>query len=122
MQSKRVSSGAEPLECTHPGVRDSVRVVRIQHSALAGMRAGVYGPGGAMAQKRYDPLWEIVDEKIALQGQEPDIDVPCPHCHVLVHLGPGVSVGARYACGLCGGVAEVVKQGEAVALKAVVEA
>ena len=72
-----------------------------------------------MTRKKYDPLWEIVDEKIALQGQEPDVDVACPHCHVLVHLGRGTTVGARYSCGLCGGVSAVAKQGEAVSLKAV---
>jgi uncharacterized Zn-binding protein involved in type VI secretion len=58
--------------------------------------------------KKYDPLWEIVDEKVALQGQEPDVDAPCPHCHVLVHLGGRARVGDRFACGLCGGHAVVI--------------
>lgn len=60
-----------------------------------------------MAKKRYDPLWEIVNEKVALQGEEPDVDVLCPHCHVTVHLGTAAKPGERYACGLCGGVSEV---------------
>jgi ribosomal protein S27AE len=62
-----------------------------------------------VTKKRYDPLWEIVGEEVALQGQEPDIDAACPHCHVTVHLGPAAKVGRRYACGLCGGVSEVVQ-------------
>jgi len=66
--------------------------------------------------KKYDPLWEIVDEKIALQGQEVDIDAPCPFCHVTVHLPVGAEAGARFACGLCGGVSEVVSRPEGLAL------
>ncbi|MBN1321831.1 MAG: hypothetical protein JXA87_13455 [Thermoleophilia bacterium] len=62
-----------------------------------------------MTKKKHDPLWEVVDEKIALQGQEPDVDVPCPHCGVLVHLGILAKAGERYACGLCGGVSEVAE-------------
>jgi len=62
-----------------------------------------------VAKKRYDPLWEIVNEKVALQGQEPDNDVLCPHCHVTVHLGLAAKAGERYACGLCGGVSEVAE-------------
>ncbi len=62
-----------------------------------------------MAKKRYDPLWEIVGEKVALQGEEPYIDVACPHCHVTARLGPAAKVGWRYACGLCGGVLEVMQ-------------
>ena len=62
-----------------------------------------------MAKKKYDPLWEIVNEKVALQGQEPDVDALCPHCHVTVHLGSEAKVGGRYSCGLCGGVSEVAE-------------
>ncbi|MCE5253802.1 MAG: hypothetical protein LLG45_06290 [Actinomycetia bacterium] len=62
-----------------------------------------------MAKKKYDPLWEIVHEKVALQGQEPDVDTLCPHCHVTVHLGSAARPGESYACGLCGGVSEVVE-------------
>lgn len=60
-----------------------------------------------MSGKKYDPLWEIVDEKVALQGVEPDIDASCPHCYVGVHVGLEAKPGERFACGLCGGVSEV---------------
>ena len=72
-----------------------------------------------MAKKRYDPLWELVGEKIALQGQAPDVDVVCPHCHVTVHLGEAAQPGQRYACGLCGGLSEVVEQAGSRRLEAV---
>lgn len=72
-----------------------------------------------MAKKKYDPLWELVGEKVALQGQEPDVDVPCPHCGVLVHLGKSAKVGERCTCGLCGGVSEVVESSEGAGLKRV---
>ena len=75
-----------------------------------------------MAKKKHDPLWEVVDEKIALQGQEPDVDVPCPHCGVLVHLGGSAKAGERYACGLCGGKSEVVLGAEGPSLRRVAEA
>jgi len=42
-----------------------------------------------VAEKKYDPLWEIVHEKVALQGQELDLDARCPHCNVTLHLGSG---------------------------------
>jgi len=70
-----------------------------------------------VGKKKYDPLWELVDEKIPLQGQAPDIDVRCPYCHVTVHLGSQARAGERYACGLCGGVAEVVEESGKPALK-----
>lgn len=69
-----------------------------------------------MAKKRYDPLWEIVDEQITLQGAEPDVDRRCPHCNVIVHLGPLTKVGERYECGLCGGVSQVAEQQEGASL------
>lgn len=69
-----------------------------------------------MVKKRYDPLWEIIGEKRALQNQEQHLDFPCPHCNVVVHLGSsprqtedsclqGSSLqdGASFECGLCGG-------------------
>ena len=62
-----------------------------------------------MAKKKYDPLWEVVGEKVPLQGGVPDVDVPCPHCGVTVHLGSVAKPGERYACGLCGGVSEVIR-------------
>lgn len=69
-----------------------------------------------MAKKRYDPLWEIVGEKVALQGQEPDVDAECPHCHVTVHLGKTARSGERYTCGLCGGLSEVAEGPEGLRL------
>lgn len=74
-----------------------------------------------MAKKKYDPLWEIVDEKVALQGQEPDVDAFCPHCHVAVHLGTAAKVGEHYACGLCGGVSEVAEGPAGLVLNPVVD-
>ncbi len=71
-----------------------------------------------MAKKKFDPLWEIVDEKIPLQDQGPDVDVPCPHCHVPLHLGPGDQKGQRITCGLCGGSSEVVEGPEGPRLEA----
>jgi ribosomal protein S27AE len=70
-----------------------------------------------VAKKKYDPLWEIVDEKVALQGAEPDVDAQCPSCHVTVHLGLGAKAGERYECGLCGGVSQVTAEQAGVALK-----
>lgn len=72
-----------------------------------------------MGNKKYDPLWELVGEKVALQGQEPDVDAHCPHCNVNLHLGPSLEDGARVACGLCGGTSVVVSRGGVVTLEAV---
>jgi Zn finger protein HypA/HybF involved in hydrogenase expression len=69
--------------------------------------------------KKYDPLWEIVDEKVALQGQESDVDVACPHCHVVVHLGNTAAVGERFACGLCAGTSVAISAGGSLALQKV---
>jgi hypothetical protein len=71
-----------------------------------------------VARKKFDPLWEIVNEKVALQNEEPDVDLPCPHCHVLLHLGAKAPKGERITCGLCGGVSEVVDAPEGAQLKA----
>jgi hypothetical protein len=70
-----------------------------------------------VAKKQFDPLWEIVDEKIALQDVEPDVDVPCPYCAVPLHLGAGVAKGLRVTCGLCGGGSEVVDVAGSLGLK-----
>jgi hypothetical protein len=70
-----------------------------------------------VAKKKYDPLWEIVDEKVALQGAEPDVDCVCPHCNVRVHLGTSIAAGERVECGLCGGVCEVVARDGVMALE-----
>jgi len=72
-----------------------------------------------VTRKKYDPLWEIVGEKSPLQGQEPDVDSICPHCNVRVHLGLGARAGARYACGLCGGVSQVVAEADGLRVEAV---
>jgi ribosomal protein S27AE len=72
-----------------------------------------------VAKKKYDPLWEIVHEKVALQCQGPDVNVPCPHCNVTVHLKEDVRARERFACGLCGGVSEVVAGSEGPGLRAV---
>jgi hypothetical protein len=71
-----------------------------------------------VANKKFDPLWEIVDEKIALQNTQPDVDVPCPHCGVPLHLGVDVLKGRRVTCGLCGDEAEVVETSGGLGLKA----
>ncbi len=63
-----------------------------------------------MPKKKYDPLWELVDEKVALQGVEPDTDAQCPYCHVRVHLGLGAMPSSQVECGLCGGVSALVEQ------------
>lgn len=66
-----------------------------------------------MAKKKYDPLWEIVDEKITLQGVEPDIDGICPDCGVRVHIGASLRVGEQVECGLCGSLLRIArKEGE----------
>jgi hypothetical protein len=53
-------------------------------------------------KKKYDPLWEVVNEKIGLQGQVVGLDVICPHCHVVVHLDGDAKAGDHFCCGLCG--------------------
>lgn len=70
-----------------------------------------------MAKKTYDPLWEIIDEKVPLQGAEPDIDAKCPWCHVTVHLGKRTAQDGPFECGLCGGISELVTEKGAPALK-----
>jgi hypothetical protein len=68
--------------------------------------------------KKFDPLWEIVDEKIALQNTEPEVDAACPYCHVTLHLGSAVLAGETVDCGLCGGRSEVVQTPSGLGLKA----
>jgi hypothetical protein len=70
-----------------------------------------------VTRKRFDPLWEIVDEKVALQNEEPDIDLPCPYCRVRLHLGPAPRAGEKISCGLCGGDSELVQSAEGLSLK-----
>lgn len=71
-----------------------------------------------MARKKFDPLWEIVDEKRALQNEEPHVDLPCPHCQVLLELGPAARLGEKVTCGLCGGTSEVEQSPQGLRLKA----
>ncbi len=72
-----------------------------------------------MQKKTYDPLWEIVDEKVALQGTEPELLGHCPHCNVTLRLSPEAQAGERYECGLCGGFSEVEKKNDGITLKPV---
>lgn len=74
-----------------------------------------------MAKKRYDPLWEVVNEKVALQGGETEVDAICPWCRVIVHLGLQAMPGQVYECGLCGGVSEVVEEEGVPALRPVTQ-
>lgn len=72
-----------------------------------------------MARKKYDPLWEIAGEKVALQGRELGFDAQCPHCNVTLQLGPRVKPGARVTCGLCGGASEIAIEEGAARLRSV---
>jgi hypothetical protein len=60
-------------------------------------------------KKKYDPLWEIVGEKVCLQGGESRKAVACPQCHVAVDLPSDVRVGERFSCGLCSALCEVAQ-------------
>lgn len=101
---------AEAVGCERLRSVDSTtkREVTIQHRVA----------GGPVTKKRYDPLWEIVDEKVALQGAEPEMDALCPWCNVTLHLG-GATVGKTYECGLCGGASRVIAAEGKVALERV---
>jgi hypothetical protein len=59
-------------------------------------------------KKRLDPLWEIVGEKVYLQGAASAPSGSCPQCHVLVELPREPKRGERFRCGLCGTLCEVV--------------
>jgi len=116
------SAGGLPLERTGLHVRDSVRGVRIQHRVRRTAGPAHRRPGGVVAKKKYDPLWEVAGEKVALQGQGPDVDVVCPHCNVKVHVPATAGPGDRFACGLCGGISEVVSSPAGIRLEPVVAA
>jgi hypothetical protein len=73
------------------------------------MPAGPICEAGGPVKKKYDPLWEVVDEKIGLQGEVGHSDAGCPHCHVVVHLQAGTMPGDRFCCGLCGTLCEVIE-------------
>jgi hypothetical protein len=70
-----------------------------------------------VAKRKYDPLWEIVEEKVPLQAAEPDVDARCPYCHVTVHLGLNAKAGEKYECGLCGEVSQVEEKEGGVTLR-----
>ena len=59
-------------------------------------------------KKRYDPLWEIVGEKVRLQGEGATRTTRCPRCHVAVDLGAEAKTGECFRCGLCGTLCETV--------------
>ncbi len=67
--------------------------------------------------KKYDPLWEIVGEKVPLQGVEPDVDALCPNCHVRLHLGLEAKPGDTMDCGLCGAALTVIAEGDRLDLE-----
>jgi hypothetical protein len=71
-----------------------------------------------VGKKRFDPLWEIVDEKVALKGHETCIDAVCPHCRVNVDVPPEAVAGERVLCGLCGKVSQVIEGARGPALAA----
>jgi hypothetical protein len=71
-----------------------------------------------VAKKKFDPLWEIIDEKRALQNVEPRVDLACPHCQVKLELGPAVRTGEKVTCGLCGGTSVVEQTADGPSLKA----
>jgi hypothetical protein len=60
-------------------------------------------------KKRFDPLWEIIGEKVYLQGMSLTPAASCPRCHVLVELPQGSTRGERFRCGLCGALCEVIE-------------
>ena len=74
--------------------------------------------GGVVSKKKFDPLWEIIDEKRALQDVEPTVNLTCPVCHVPLELGSVAGKGETVTCGLCGGSSELVETPQGLALKA----
>lgn len=66
--------------------------------------------------KKYDPLWELVGEKVPLEGAEPDIDALCPNCHVRVHVGHEAQPGEQVECGLCGAALKIIQTPEGLGL------
>jgi len=65
-----------------------------------------------VAKKNIRPALGDRHEKVALQGQEPDLDAPLPPLQR--HTSPRVlarTEGWRITCGLCGKTSEVVSDG-----------
>ena len=63
-------------------------------------------------KKSHDPLWEIVGEKVPLQGAESVLRLACPHCHVTLEVPSGIIRGQHFECGLCGGACEFLGDSE----------
>ena len=61
-------------------------------------------------KKKYDPLWEIVGEKVNLQGSASATTIKCPNCHVPLDLPGQVRPGRRFRCGVCGALCEVGRE------------
>lgn len=66
--------------------------------------------------KKFDPLWEIVGEKLPLQGTEVDVDALCPVCHVNLHVG-AAEPGLKVDCGLCGASLVVAESAGVITLE-----
>ncbi len=62
-------------------------------------------------RKKFDPLWEIVDERVGLQGSCDIKTLFCPRCQVAVELPQVAEPGWRFSCGLCGAQCEVALAG-----------
>jgi hypothetical protein len=67
--------------------------------------------------KKYDPLWELVGDKVELQGVGEDLDVRCPECHTILHVGPELASGDAVECGLCGAALTIERQAGTALLK-----
>ncbi len=66
--------------------------------------------------KKYDPLWEIVGEKLPLQGTEAVVDALCPVCHVNLQVG-AAEPGRKVDCGLCGANLVVAEHAGVISLE-----
>jgi hypothetical protein len=73
------------------------------------MGCGVGRPVGGQLKKRFDPLWEIVGEKVTLQGIESSVATTCPNCQVTLELPKSVQPVRRFRCGLCGALCEIAE-------------
>jgi hypothetical protein len=73
------------------------------------MDCGVGRPVGGQLKKRFDPLWEIVGEKVSLQGTGSREVTTCPKCQVALELPKSVKQGHWFRCGLCGALCEIAE-------------
>jgi hypothetical protein len=69
-----------------------------------------------MVAQKYDPLWELVGQKVPLQGTVVCVDSRCPNCHVIVHVGAELAPGDKVECGLCGEPLRITGDGRGVEL------